>query len=381
LESGTTALVASLTGSKLRLFAKAKQYDKAVEYVRERTKRSPDSSLVNLTVAVLIEGKVYDKAEKLLDEHAGKAKGEALERLNQLKLYLYAKSGRLDKLEQVGLKLVRESPKSPTARLLLADLISSEAKKPQRALKLVDGWIKELTPAKPATQPALDDQTQAILAGCREAAVRLLMMQQEYKQAMARADKYLRADPKNTEMLALKSTCLTELGRSDLARAELEKAYKLEPDSVSLNNNLGYMYADRGVKLEQAEKMIKLARKTRPLVLAYMDSLAWVFYKQGRFRQAAKMFQQIIPQSKEEESEHAVLYDHAGDVLYRLGWNDRAAKMWKRAVEIAKEEKRRTAEIKLILNGVPGKIEAVKKGKKAKVAPLGKADAGPKKPK
>ena len=52
--------------------------------------------------------------------------------------------------------------------------------------------------------------------------------------------------------------------------------------------------------------MIQKARKEEPLILAYMDSLAWVFYKQGRFRQAAKMFEQIIPRSKEEQAEHAV---------------------------------------------------------------------------
>ena len=161
------------------------------------------------------------------------------------------------------------------------------------------------------------------------------------------------------------------------AIAALEKALALLPEDAGYNNNLGYMYADLGVNLEAAERMIRKALDVRKLELAYQDSLGWVLYKQRRLREAGATFDRIIRRSEEEQTEHPVMYDHAGDVLYRLGWTDRAVALWKRAVKLAKEEKRSALEIRLIRDHTPGKIEAVSKGRPAKVAPLGKGAAAP----
>jgi len=136
------------------------------------------------------------------------------------------------------------------------------------------------------------------------------------------------------------------------------------------------MYADMGVNLSKAQAMIRKALEGRRLELAYQDSMAWVLYKQGKFREAAEMFDQIVLRSREEESQHPVMFDHAGDAFYRLGWTDRAAALWQEAVELSKKEQRSSVEIKLIREQTPGKIQAARGGKPAAVAPLGLFDKG-----
>jgi tetratricopeptide (TPR) repeat protein len=130
------------------------------------------------------------------------------------------------------------------------------------------------------------------------------------------------------------------------------------------------------VELAKAEEMLKkaLAAARRGEQMAFADSLAWVYYKQDRLRQAGRMFQAMLADRlarEEDQDEHAVILDHAADAYYRLGWKDRAVEFWKRAMEMATKAERADREEKALLVAVPAKIEALAKGREPKVAPLG----------
>ena len=66
--------------------------------------------------------------------------------------------------------------------------------------------------------------------------------------------------------------------RGDFLQAEiyLKKTLELSPDYTPALNYLGYMWADRGEKLEEAKAMIEKALKAEPKNGAYLDSMAWV---------------------------------------------------------------------------------------------------------
>lgn len=334
-----------------------------------------------------------------------------------------------DDLRSLGIIVCDKAKQPDRARKLADDWLSAEphALSPRRALvgllveadkyaeadKLVEGWLKQLTPpaAPPATASApasgpASGPAPAVAAGpagqpselsetlewLMETSVRLKLSQHKYPEALAAAEKGLKSLPKSPDLLALKSACLSDLKRDAEALKVMESAQALDPNSPSLNNNLGYLYAERGVELPKAEEMLKKAVAARPREMAYADSLAWVCYKEGRLREAGRMFQAMLvgrqePQDEEDEQDrqaaqdvHAVILDHAGDTYFRLGWTDRAVEFWKKALELARKAKHPDREEKALLTTVPAKIEAVTKGRPPQVAPMG-TPVAPKAPK
>ena len=76
--------------------------------------------------------------------------------------------------------------------------------------------------------------------------------------------------------------------QGDIRKGErvLEEVFAEDPENPSVNNDLGYLYADQGKKLEQAEKMIRKALKAEPDNSAYQDSMGWVLYKRAKYEEA-----------------------------------------------------------------------------------------------
>ena len=75
-------------------------------------------------------------------------------------------------------------------------------------------------------------------------------------------------------------------------------ALRLRPDSPEPYNSLGYYYAVQDIRLQEAESLvvraIELATRTNTSALpVYYDSLAWVYYRQGRFLEAWQAMQYV----------------------------------------------------------------------------------------
>jgi tetratricopeptide (TPR) repeat protein len=119
----------------------------------------------------------------------------------------------------------------------------------------------------------------------------------------------------------------------DIAESEkyLQKSLQLAPNFSDALNYLGFMWADRGIHLDQARQMIEKAVKLEPKNSAYLDSLGWVFYKLNDYESAMKYLLQAIESSDEPEPE---IYDHLGDVYSALKQDDRARAAWKKSISM-----------------------------------------------
>ncbi len=297
--------------------------------------------------------------------------------LKQLKIMAQLKADPSDMTP--ALKWVNEQLKEdPTAKGPRQMLVSSlvEAGQFQQALKIVDGWITDLSETEPRITGAVPT-----LLWCRETAVSLLIAAGKPAEALARCDKYLANNPNNSEFYNLKASALGELGKRAESLKALRRAQALKPDDSSLCNNLAYSLAESGEDLPQAEKLIetclKQVGKYNQIPTAFLDTKAWVLYKEGRFSEAGGIFLRILPEEPDESdlqkpaaAGHAVLWDHAGDVFYRLGWNKQALWYWQQALASAKEEKNVTREIQVVLDNTPKKIADVEADKKVQIAPL-----------
>ena len=124
----------------------------------------------------------------------------------------------------------------------------------------------------------------------------------------------------------------------DNAEAYLRKTLSLEPAHEYALNALGYLYAEKGTKLDEAEALIKRALEQAPEKGEYLDSLGWVFFKQGRFAEAVTMLEKAIQQSPK----NVIILIHLGDAYLKNSEPDKARDAWKEAQTVEPEN----AEIK-----------------------------------
>ncbi|WP_169979471.1 tetratricopeptide repeat protein [Tautonia rosea] len=105
-----------------------------------------------------------------------------------------------------------------------------------------------------------------------------------------------------------------------------------QPDDPWLNNDLGYLWAERGINLDRAEELIRKAVDADPSNSAYLDSLGWVLYKQGRPEDAITHLEEAV-----RLRPSAVNLDHLGDVYFVLDRRNDARDAWKRAETLAED--------------------------------------------
>ncbi|HBC86998.1 MAG TPA: hypothetical protein DCZ94_08600 [Lentisphaeria bacterium] len=111
----------------------------------------------------------------------------------------------------------------------------------------------------------------------------------------------------------------------------LKKEVEKNPEDPETVNFLGYLLADKNKDLDYAEKLIRIAVDAENQNPAFLDSLAWVFYRKGDIQSAKKYIEKSL--KAQEDSPDGVISDHAGDIYNALGDRTAALKYWKIAEE------------------------------------------------
>ncbi|MEO8205350.1 MAG: tetratricopeptide repeat protein [Chthoniobacterales bacterium] len=123
------------------------------------------------------------------------------------------------------------------------------------------------------------------------------------------------------------------------SRAEemLRKSIEMNPaNSAEASNDLAYMLAERGEKLDEAEVFIRNALVQKPNEGAYLDSLGWVLYKQNRYPEALA---ELLGAASHFTKPDPVIYEHIGDVYQKMGQLPQAVLYWQKANQLAPENK------------------------------------------
>ena len=394
----------ALEATKLGLYVLADQDDEAIRYAETWAERSGDALGPRTLLASALGGaERHEQAHRLLDRWIGELGEDNTEKMRILKINLYCDIEQFDQAVTYAQSWVRLAPGRLFPRvIIIAALLDGEQY--DRASQLVDEWLTApptTAPAAPPTQPASAATTQAtrpsaatgpttttatapstqatrpttlpvqqqIRRWSQEMAVRLTLLRGEPAEALRQIRRYRRRYPDSIELLGLKATVLSELGREAQAIDAAEQAHQLNEDDALLCNNLGYFYADKGIKLAQAEQLIRKALSERGDELSFLDSLGWVFYKTGRIRRAAALFMRITRDLHEQDMD-PVIFDHAGDAYYRLGWSQKAVTMWELATDAGADKHRPSAEIRRMLQVTDKKIRAVRARRRPDLAPV-----------
>ncbi|MDQ6678569.1 MAG: tetratricopeptide repeat protein [Acidobacteriota bacterium] len=115
----------------------------------------------------------------------------------------------------------------------------------------------------------------------------------------------------------------------DAAEAEFRKVLTIDPDNAGALNYLGYMLADRDVRLDEAQKLIGRAVELDPQNGAYLDSLGWVQYRQNRLDQAEDSLRRALDKMSADPTVH----DHLGDVYLKEGKLREAVQQWQASLK------------------------------------------------
>lgn len=114
------------------------------------------------------------------------------------------------------------------------------------------------------------------------------------------------------------------------AERNMRRAIELSSDNAEALNYLGYMWAERGMNLDEAHQLIERALKLEPESSAILDSMAWVLFQQKRPTEALDFMLKAV---RAAEKPDPTLFDHLGDIYAALGRMTEAREAWGKALK------------------------------------------------
>jgi tetratricopeptide (TPR) repeat protein len=173
------------------------------------------------------------------------------------------------------------------------------------------------------------------------------------------------------ELLARQANLYRLQGREDEAVSVLQSALPLRTSTESLSNDIAYSWIDRGIKLDEAEKLITHSLGRIPRQAAYLDTYGWLLYKKGDF-EGARLW--LTRANRVRGGDDPVIYDHLGDTHWRLGQRDDAIAQWQTAVALVKdktEHELTNDDERRVKRATKQKIDDASSSEGPRIAPLG----------
>jgi len=136
------------------------------------------------------------------------------------------------------------------------------------------------------------------------------------KEAEEDFDKALILDQRMVNAFAYRGLCREKLGKEKAALEDYTRAVQQQPDDVSNQNNLAWLYAtakDEGVrdKLKALEHASKAAALSKEKNAGVLDTLARVYFINGKVKEAIEMEKKAIDLEPENKTfkENLGLYE------------------------------------------------------------------------
>jgi Flp pilus assembly protein TadD len=137
--------------------------------------------------------------------------------------------------------------------------------------------------------------------------------------------------------------CYDQIGDFQKTEFFMNQAIEQDPTDHEALNYLGYLYADKNINLDKAEQLILKALSYEPTNYAYIDSLAWVYYRKGLYEKAEELFEKI------KDYNDPVVCEHIGDVKLKLNKIQEAYQYYSKSLKLNlknKNVKKKLKEIK-----------------------------------
>jgi len=343
------------------IYRRQGKYDEALESLKKAEALVPDALEVPYNIAVVYQAQSrYDEAEKILQDLLKKTEKPESS---------YSQADRNNRgifIERLGM-VYREQENYPAAveafRKMLTlgdDNARSGYQNIIDTYREAKQWSQATAAAKEAVQKLPDDRelrmvldaqladngdaekpladVRAMLKGTpddRDVYLRLAIMYTRLKrysdaeEALSKAE-HLSTKPEDVEYVYfLRGDTYGHEKKYDEAEAEFKKVLAITPQSASALNYLGYMNADRDVRLDESLNYIKQAVSLEPTNGAYLDSLGWAYFKLGKYDLA----EENLTKASLHMGSDPTVQDHLGDLYQKTGRLKLAADHWERAIQ------------------------------------------------
>lgn len=264
------------------LYEQQGEYEKAVDAFREIARRSPDDAEANLRLYYALK-----QAERYQ---------EALELTS---------------------KMVQKHPSDPFVLIAYGQALA-DAKSLAAGIEFLDGQIAE------SESPEL----------LYIASSQIYLAQEAYSEAQKVIEKGLGALPESEQLRFQLGAVYERQKEFDQAEVVFKKILDDNPDHADVLNYLGYMLAERGVRLNEALDYLQRAVKIDPYNGAYLDSLGWAYYQKDDLDEA----EVHLTKAASLNSLDPTILEHLGDLYSKKGEVDKAREYYEKSLENAEKE-------------------------------------------
>ena len=249
----------------------------------------------------------------------------------------YREAHEFDKSLAVAQKAAAADPKNPDLKLMLAGELADQGH-PEEGLAMAKSLLDGATP----------DQQRTVWFAIGQMDVRLRRWK-DAEDAFDKGEPLATKKDDRTYLLFLRGELADREKHSEQAEQYFRQALELDPENAMTLNYLGYMWADKGIKLPEALKMITKAVSIEPMNGAYLDSLGWVYFKMGEYELAEDNLRSAVNRDQTDPTVHM----HLGDLYEKTGRIRLAAAQWE--LSLAEFAKSSPADIE------PGDVARVQK--------------------
>ncbi len=276
--------------------------------------------------------------------------------MNEYVITLYRNPSQHKRISELFDRLIASDPHEPVLHMLYANFLSAIADYP--------GAIEQLD-YELALDPSDAERWQML--------AQLYYLTGDYDRSAATVIKAIDLFPSDTALPVLGAAALSEKGDYDTALTILRKsmdnpdfdrdtrsnlltsmgdvfykmeqrdsafvcydrAIELDPDNALAMNNCAYHLACSDRDLDRARRLIEGAIANESEKATYLDTYAWVMFKQGDYAKARELIDRTIEATKAEgDDPGAEVLEHAGDIYFMAREPDKALDFWKQALEL-----------------------------------------------
>jgi Flp pilus assembly protein TadD len=134
--------------------------------------------------------------------------------------------------------------------------------------------------------------------------------------------------PRDEALLYALAHAFERAGQPEAALGQMRALLALNPDHAEALNFVGYMLADKGVRLEEAERLVRRALALKPRAGHVLDSLGWVLFRRGDYERAVAALERADTLTGPD----AVILAHLGDAYRAVARLGDAEKAYRRAL-------------------------------------------------
>lgn len=134
--------------------------------------------------------------------------------------------------------------------------------------------------------------------------------------------------PRHPDLLYARALTAEHIDRVDLLESDLLIILQSDPDHTNALNALGYTLADRGLRIDEAQKYVERAYELKPNDPAVIDSMGWIHFRKGNYAEAENYLRKAL-----DLMDDAEIIGHLGELLWAQGNYEEARNLLREAMD------------------------------------------------